>query len=167
VAAIRHPETTGGASLPVVSRGRGQHSSRVGNRKSRGPTSGRRPFNLPLFTQVTQFLAGPPRNHENELPPRLVSHQWSMALVAGPPRRDENKESSSPWSDVGFAWCSQRARTHTSVRQEPHRHPKLLCLRARTSDSLVEEAPPGGSLIFTSANHSPWQGHPETMKMNS
>jgi hypothetical protein len=39
---------------------------------------------------------------------------------------------------------------HTSVRQEPHRHPKLLCLRARTSDSLVEEAPPGGGLIFTS-----------------
>src|SRR5918993_4694357 len=34
-----------------------------------------------------------------------------MALVAGPPRRDENKERSSPWSDVGFAWCSQRART--------------------------------------------------------
>jgi len=24
---------------------------------------------------------------------------------------------------------------HTSVRQEPHRHPKVLCLRARTSDS--------------------------------
>src|SRR5687767_11976165 len=98
-------------------------------------------------------LGGPPRNHENELPPRLFLHQWSMAHVAGPPRRDENEERSSPWSDVvGFAWCSQRARTHTSsVRQEePHRrHPKLLCLRARTSDSLVEEAPPGGGLIFT------------------
>src|SRR5215204_4213298 len=52
-------------------------------------------------------LAGPPRCHEKELPPRLFSHQWSMALVAGPPRRDENKESSSPWSDVGFAWCNQ------------------------------------------------------------
>src|SRR5215204_1642726 len=30
-----------------------------------------------------------------------------MALVAGPPRRDENKGRSSPWSDVGFAWCNQ------------------------------------------------------------
>src|SRR5918999_5556080 len=73
-----------------------------------------------------------------------------MAHVAGPPRRYENKERSSPWSDAGFAWCSQRARTHTSVTQEPHRHPKQLCLRARTSDSLGEEAPPGGGLIFTS-----------------
>src|SRR5215213_4646961 len=112
-------------------------------------------------------LGGPSRSHENEQPPSLFSHQWSMALVAGARRRDENKERSSPWSDVGFVLGGTKARTHTSVRQEPHRHPKLLCLRARTSDSLVEEAPPGGSLIFTSANHSPWQGHPETMKMNS
>src|ERR671911_1428687 len=87
-----------------------------------------------------------------------------MAHVAGPPRRDENKERSSPWSDAGFAWCSQRARTHTSVTQEPHRHPKQLCLRARISDSLGEEAPPGGGLIFTSVFHRSASDH-HLMKM--
>src|SRR5215203_6001870 len=56
----------------------------------------------------------------------------------------------SPWSDASALLGAAKEPVHTSVTQEPHRHPKLLCLRARTSDSLVEEAPPGGDLIFTS-----------------
>src|SRR5688500_10294231 len=55
---------------------------------------------------------------------------------------------SSPWSDVGFAWCSQSP--YMPVWRRSLLGTPNCCLRARTSDSLVEEAPPGGVLIFTS-----------------
>ncbi len=56
-----------------------------------GPLLNRRPGRHRLFQQCSMTLAGSPRRYENELPPRLFSHQCFMALLAGPPRRDENK----------------------------------------------------------------------------
>src|SRR5829696_1143122 len=56
--------------------------------------------------------------------PLLQGHPEGMKIIRGPRL--------GPTSALLGA---AKARTHTSVTQEPHRHSKLLCLRARTSDS--------------------------------
>jgi hypothetical protein len=67
---------------------------------------------------------GHPEAMKMEPSPRLFSHQCFMAL-AGPPRRDENKE--KVVALVRRRLCLVPSKPlHTSVTQEPLRHPKLL-----------------------------------------